>query len=107
LKVPKCIGTFTPDGENESNFEMLGVEKPKQTDSVQNNRLPYSTDSVSTYLAKNAASGSLLVFMSISKHLCTSPSRKKDKKDTLFLPAESAVSPNFLTISASPETSYK
>jgi len=76
LKAHKCTGTFTPDGENESNFEMLGVKKPKQMDSVQNNRLPYSTDSINIYLAKNAASGSLLVFMSTSKHLCTSPSRK-------------------------------
>jgi len=30
LKAPKCIGTFTPDGENKSKFEMLGVKTPKQ-----------------------------------------------------------------------------
>jgi len=30
LKVPKCIGTFIPDGENESNFEMLGVKNPNK-----------------------------------------------------------------------------
>jgi hypothetical protein len=76
LKAHMCIGTFIPDNENESNFEMLGVKNPKQMDIVQNNRLPYSTDSINVYLAKNAASGSLLVFMSICKHLCTSPSRK-------------------------------
>jgi len=30
LKVPKFIRTFTPDDENESNFQMSGVKKPNK-----------------------------------------------------------------------------